>query len=101
MQLFKHMIFLHVCSLYHVYKFKQVQVTCDACFLRALLDNYTNAREAFPQDVLIDKLLEALLLSRKGLHNDPMQYVPQLLGRLKETKVLCYISSILIVFCVL
>lgn len=55
--------------------------------LRVLLEDYINARESFPDDILIENILEALLLSRRGLQNDPWQFIPQLLGRLKETKV--------------
>ena len=51
------------------------------------MDDYTVATEAFPDDTLLKLLLEALLLSRKGLELDAGQFVPQLLGRLTDTEV--------------
>ncbi|KAH3785932.1 hypothetical protein DPMN_164028, partial [Dreissena polymorpha] len=54
--------------------------------VEALLDDFTAAKAAFPGDSLIKNILEALLLSRKGLQTDPVQFVPQLLGRLEDTE---------------
>ncbi|KAH3878289.1 hypothetical protein DPMN_002177 [Dreissena polymorpha] len=52
---------------------------------RALLDDFTAAKAAFPGKPLIKCILEALLLSRKGLM-DPVQFMPQLLGRLEDNE---------------
>ncbi|XP_052281860.1 NACHT domain- and WD repeat-containing protein 1-like [Dreissena polymorpha] len=54
--------------------------------VEALLDDFTAAKAAFPGDSLIKNILEALLLSRKGLQTDPVQFVPQLLGRLEDNE---------------
>ncbi|KAH3895797.1 hypothetical protein DPMN_019963 [Dreissena polymorpha] len=54
--------------------------------VEALLDDFTAAKAAFPGEPLIKCILEALLLSRKGLQTDPAQFVPQLLGRLKDNE---------------
>ncbi|XP_052228567.1 uncharacterized protein LOC127842844 [Dreissena polymorpha] len=54
--------------------------------VEALLDDFTAAKAAFPGDLLIRGVLEALLLSRKGLQTDPDQFVPQLHGRLEDSE---------------
>ncbi|KAH3879652.1 hypothetical protein DPMN_003558 [Dreissena polymorpha] len=53
---------------------------------RALLDDFTAAKAAFPGNPLIKCILEALLFSRKGLQMDPVQFMPQLLGRLEDNE---------------
>ncbi|KAH3879253.1 hypothetical protein DPMN_003156 [Dreissena polymorpha] len=53
---------------------------------RALLDDFTAAKAAFPGKPLIKCILEALLLSRKGLQMDPVQFMPQLLWRLEDNE---------------
>ncbi|KAH3895892.1 hypothetical protein DPMN_020059 [Dreissena polymorpha] len=53
---------------------------------RALLDDFTAAIAAFPGKPLIKCILEALLLSRKGHQMDPVQFMPQLLGRLEDNE---------------
>lgn len=67
--------------------FRLTDIMMRNCFCRPLLEDYVSAREAFPNDQLLENVLEALLISRKGLHTDPGQYVPQLLGRLTESDV--------------
>ncbi|XP_052261253.1 uncharacterized protein LOC127865258 [Dreissena polymorpha] len=54
--------------------------------VEALLDDFTAAKAAFPGKPLIKCILEALLLSRNGLQIDPVQFMPQLLGRLEDNE---------------
>ncbi|XP_052268845.1 NACHT domain- and WD repeat-containing protein 1-like [Dreissena polymorpha] len=54
--------------------------------VEALLDDFTAAKAAFQGDSLLKNILEALLLSRTGLQTDPVQFVPQLLGRLEDNE---------------
>ncbi|XP_052268722.1 uncharacterized protein LOC127870104 [Dreissena polymorpha] len=54
--------------------------------LKALLDDFTAAKAAFPGKPLIKCILEALLLARKGLQMDPVQFMPQLLRRLEDNE---------------
>ncbi|KAH3896476.1 hypothetical protein DPMN_020653 [Dreissena polymorpha] len=49
-------------------------------------DNFTANKAAFPGEPLIKCILEAYLLSRKELQTDPVQFVPQLLGRLEDNE---------------
>ncbi|KAH3862289.1 hypothetical protein DPMN_025255 [Dreissena polymorpha] len=49
-------------------------------------DDFTAAKAAFQGDSLLKNILEALLLSRTGLQTDPVQFVPQLLGRLEDNE---------------
>ncbi|KAH3788224.1 hypothetical protein DPMN_166359 [Dreissena polymorpha] len=61
---------------------------CPAKCAEALLDDFTAVKAAFPGEPLIKCILEALLLSRKGLQTDPVQFVPQLLGRIEDNESL-------------
>lgn len=56
-------------------------------FFRALLADYSAARESFPDNSLSKLIHEALLLSQKGIATDPGQIVPQLIGRLDVNDV--------------
>ncbi|WAR22531.1 NWD1-like protein [Mya arenaria] len=49
------------------------------------LDDYIAATSRFPDDELLQEVLQALLLSRKGMQTDQVQFVPQLLGRLADS----------------
>ncbi|XP_053376600.1 NACHT domain- and WD repeat-containing protein 1-like [Mercenaria mercenaria] len=59
----------------------------EAMPLIVTIDDFTAARECFPDNELIRMIHESLLLSQKGLVTDPGQVVPQLLGRLEENNV--------------
>jgi hypothetical protein len=52
------------------------------------MDDFTMAKEYFPQDELLNSINDVLRLAQVGLLYDPHQIVPQFLGRLPNNKVL-------------
>ncbi|XP_060587443.1 NACHT domain- and WD repeat-containing protein 1-like isoform X3 [Ruditapes philippinarum] len=57
-----------------------------ATSLWILMDDFTMAKEYFPQDELLNSINDVLRLAQVGLLYDPHQIVPQFLGRLPNNK---------------
>ncbi|XP_070204069.1 uncharacterized protein [Littorina saxatilis] len=64
--------------------FRFVQSKLIACGVRAVLDDYSAARKAFPNDEDLKIVAEALQLSQDALQYDPLQLPAQIICRLQS-----------------